>query len=108
MHRAARNLGARGSLSARKAEFGAKVPGEHPAFPLESHGSSSSSPCWELTGIRGEPPKGRSIKKRAPKLQEHQKMNLPESVNTNKNSEGCAGCHRIVPTPSLLITCQHR
>ena len=58
--------------------------------------------------IRGEPPKGRSIKKRAPKLQEHQKMNLPESVNTNKISEGCAGCHRIVPTPSLLITCQHR
>ena len=39
MHRAARNLGARGSLSVRKAEFGAKVPGEHPAFPLESHGS---------------------------------------------------------------------
>ena len=59
-----------------------------------------------LTGIRGEPPKGRSIKKRAPKLQEHQ--TFLKSVNANKNSEGCAGSHHIVQTPSSLITCQHR
>ena len=39
VHRAARNLLVRGSLSARKAEFGAKVPGENSAFPLKSLGS---------------------------------------------------------------------